>query len=213
MVIKTFKYTILDSVSPTKESLGKKEFSLQIADKAQYLIHRVVKTTAMNKAQFTSSTKTRSQVNGGGRKPWKQKGTGRARAGSTRSPLWRGGGVIFGPKMKNISKKINKKEKQLALRTILYNKQKQIIVFNKFELCEPKTAKFLKNLVIETKNEKILVISSKPNQNLKLSVRNLQNFEYIMANQLNVNALTKAKQIIVDESSFEVIKETYCSGN
>ena len=137
----------------------------------------------------------------------------RARAGSTRSPLWRGGGVIFGPKMKNISKKINKKEKQLALRTILYNKQKQIIVFNKFELGEPKTAKFLKNLVIETKNEKILVISSKPNQNLKLSVRNLQNFEYIMANQLNVNALTKAKQIIVDESSFEVIKETYCSGN
>ena len=116
MVIKTFEYTILDSVSPTNESLGKKEFSLQIADKAQYLIHRVVKTTAMNKAQFTSSTKTRSQVNGGGRKPWKQKGTGTARAGSIKNPLFRGGGVIFGPKMKNISKKINKKEKQLALR-------------------------------------------------------------------------------------------------
>lgn len=197
-----------------KQSDSTHKIKLKVLDNSgNYLIHKDILRHHVLKQQGTVSTKTRSEVRGGGRKPWKQKGTGRARAGSTRSPLWRGGGVIFGPKMKNISKKINKKEKQLALRTILYNKQKQIIVFNKFELGEPKTAKFLKNLVIETKNEKILVISSKPNQNLKLSVRNLQNFEYIMANQLNVNALTKAKQIIVDESSFEVIKETYCSGN
>ena len=93
------------------------------------------------------------------------------------------------------------------------NKQKQIMTTVLLTIDEPKTAKFLKNLVIETKNEKILVISSKPNQNLNFENFNLQNFEYIMANQLNVNALTKAKQIIVDESSFEVIKETYCSGN
>jgi large subunit ribosomal protein L4 len=213
MVIKTFEYTVLNSNSTTNEVLGKKDFSLKIADKAQYIIHRAVKTATINRSQFTSSTKTKSEVSGGGRKPWKQKGTGRARAGSNRSPLWRGGGVTFGPKMKHVYKKINKKEKLLALRTILYNKQKQIIVFDNFEIEEPKTAIFLKKLSLKNVDNKNLVISSKPNKNLKLSLRNLQNFEYILADHLNVNALTKAKQIIVDEMSFNIIKEKYCDGN
>ena len=87
MVIKTFEYQILNSINPKGDVLEKKSFPLIVADKAKYVVHRAIKTANRNRSQFTSSTKTRSEVNGGGRKPWKQKGTGRARAGSNRSPL------------------------------------------------------------------------------------------------------------------------------
>ena len=139
MVIKTFEYQILNSINPKGDVLEKKSFPLIVADKAKYVVHRAIKTANRNRSQFTSSTKTRSEVNGGGRKPWKQKGTGRARAGSNRSPLWRGGGVTFGPRPKSIVKKINKKEKQLALRTILFNRQNQFLVFNNLDLENAKT--------------------------------------------------------------------------
>ena len=109
MAIKTIEYKVLDSFSPTNETLSTKNFSLDVADKAKYVVHRAVKTAKANNVQLTRATKTRSEVSGGGRKPWKQKGTGRARAGSNRSPLWAGGGVIFGPKPKKIYNKINKK--------------------------------------------------------------------------------------------------------
>jgi len=109
MVIKTFEYTVLNSLTAKNEPLETKSFSLNVAEKAKYIVHRAIKTAAKNRSQFTSSTKTRSEVNGGGRKPWKQKGTGRARAGSKSSPLWKGGGVTFGPKPRDIIKKINKK--------------------------------------------------------------------------------------------------------
>lgn len=180
------------------------------ADNSNYIIHRALKHQNVLAHQYTSSSKTRSEVRGGGRKPWKQKGTGRARAGSNRSPLWKGGGVIFGPKPKTIYKKINKKEKQLALQTAIYNKQSQISVFNKFELDEPKTAKFLQNLNLEKNQEKTLIISSVPNKNLQLAVKNLTSFDYILANQLNVTEIVKAQKIIIDEPSFQIIKETYC---
>lgn len=212
MVIKTFEYQILNSINPKGDVLEKKSFPLIVADKAKYVVHRAIKTANRNRSQFTSSTKTRSEVNGGGRKPWKQKGTGRARAGSNRSPLWRGGGVTFGPRPKAIVKKINKKEKQLALRTILFNRQNQFLVFNNLDLENAKTNTFLKNLVIDN-SKKTLIISSKPNLNLKLSVRNLKNFNYILADQLNVTDVAKAAQIIIDESSFQVIKELYCDTN
>ena len=107
MVIKTFEYTLLDESGAT--SGEKKSFSLDVAEKAVYVVHRAVKTATKNRSQLTSSTKTRAEVSGGGRKPYKQKGTGRARAGSTRSPLWKGGGVTFGPKTRAVYKKINKK--------------------------------------------------------------------------------------------------------
>ena len=210
MAIKTIEYKVLDSFSPTNETLNTKNFSLDVADKAKYVVHRAVKTAKANNVQLTRATKTRSEVSGGGRKPWKQKGSGRARAGSNRSPLWAGGGVIFGPKPKTIYKKINKKEKQLALQTAIYNKQSQISVFNKFELDEPKTAKFLQNLNLEKNQEKTLIISSVPNKNLQLAVKNLTSFDYILANQLNVTEIVKAQKIIIDEPSFQIIKETYC---
>merc|ERR1712153_281954 len=101
-----------------------------MGDNANYLIHKDILRHQISKKQGTASTKTRSEVRGGGRKPWKQKGTGRARAGSNRSPLWKGGGVIFGPKPKTMQHKLNKKEFQLALRTLLYNKKNNLFVFD-----------------------------------------------------------------------------------
>jgi large subunit ribosomal protein L4 len=212
MVIKTFKYKVLDNVSSKKDVLREKNLSFEVAEKAKYLVHHALRISTINNTQYTSSTKTRSEVSGGGRKPWKQKGTGRARAGSNRSPLWRGGGVIFGPKAKKINKKINKKEKQLALRTTLYNKQDQIAVFNNFVIHEPKTKNIIENLKKANfnLNQKNLIISSKPNKKLKLSLQNLKNCEYILADKLNIKSLVRAEQIIIDEMSLQIIQETYC---
>jgi large subunit ribosomal protein L4 len=213
MVIKTFEYNVLNSFSQQTETTEKKTFSLDVAEKATYIVHRALRTANRNRSQTTSSTKTKSEVQGGGRKPWKQKGTGNARAGSNRSPLWRGGGITFGPKPRLISKKINKKEKQLALRTLIYNKNKEFQVFSNINLENAKTSTFIKNFKNFTINEKILVISSKPNKNLKLSIQNCKNFQYILANQLNVTELAKANKVILDEMSFQIIKETYCATN
>ena len=212
MTIKKFEYSIYNSSIPN-EILRKNFFSLQVADKAKYIVHRALKTAANNKTQYTSSTKTKDEVRGGGRKPWKQKGTGRARSGSTRSPIWRGGGVTFGPRPKLIYNKINKKEKNLALTTLIYNKQSQFLVFDNLELKDCKTVSFLKMFNKFNLQEKILIILTKPNKNLQLSLRNLNNFQYILANQLNLTEIAKANKIILDETAFEIIKETYCDQN
>jgi large subunit ribosomal protein L4 len=210
MAIKTFEYNVFDITSVKRNELMKVKFSLKIANKAKYIIHRAIKHFSVSHSQYTSSTKTKSEVRGGGRKPWKQKGTGRARAGSNRSPLWRGGGVIFGPKIKEINKKFNKKENRLAIRTILYNKQKCFLVFKSFDNIQTKTKAILEKLNILNLKKNFLVISSTTNTNLKLAVQNLKNCNYLLANQLNVNALIKAKQIIIDEISFKTIQELYC---
>lgn len=209
MVIKTLKYI---NVSRTTNFLGNFFILFNVAKKAKYLIHHVLKISNLNNNQATSNTKTKSEVRGGGRKPWKQKGTGRARAGSKRSPLWRGGGVIFGPQTKIKIKKINKKEKQLSLRTFVYNKQKQIFVFSNFDLNESKTSVILKHLSKANINldQKFLIISSKHNKNLELSVRNLKYCQYIDVYQLHLQSLMKTKIIFIDEMSFQFIQEFYC---
>ena len=204
MVIKTFTYELLSDVSSTAKILEKKEISIDVAYKAKYTIHRALKVSTANKAQYTSSTKTKSEVSGGGRKPWKQKGMGRARVGSNRSPLWRGGGVIFGPKPKLLKKKINKKEKRLALRTLLYNKQNQISIFKTFDINELKTANIIQFLINYSFriNQKNLIISSKPNQTLRLMVQNLKNCKYALAAQLNIDLILNANQIFSFRSFF-----------
>lgn len=209
MIIKTFEYPIYKLSTPN-EILERKIFSLKVADKAKYIVHRALKTAANNKTQYTSFTKTKNEVRGGGRKPWKQKGTGRARSGSSRSPIWRGGGVTFGPRPKLVYNKINKKEKNLALTTLIYNKQNQFIVFDNLELKNCKTITFLKVLNISNVMQKTLVISAKPNKNLQLSLRNLNNFQFILADQLNISQVAKANKIIIDENAFKIIKEIYC---
>ena len=117
---------------------------ITINNKSNYLVHRALQAQCTNQRQGTPNTKTRAEVRGGGRKPWKQKGTGRARAGSNRSPLWRGGGVTFGPKPKNYNHKINRKEWRLSLRLLLLNKQKNITVIEAYNFKVIKTKEIIK---------------------------------------------------------------------
>ena len=191
------------------------EITLNVSETAgNYLLHRDLLRHTSSQRQGTVSTKTRSEVRGGGRKPWKQKGTGRARAGSNRSPLWKGGGVIFGPKPKKILLKVNKKERQLALRTLLYNKKNNILVIENLETetIEPKTKSFLKicqNCSINL-DQKVLIIVSKKTMPLKLATQNLKNVELISASNLNTFSLLNAKQIILTPLAINDIKEIYC---
>jgi len=179
-----------------------------------YLIHRDILRQQLSQKQGTVSTKTRSEVRGGGKKPWQQKGTGRARAGSNRSPLWRGGGVIFGPKPKTTNLKLNKKERRLALQTLLFSKRSSITIVNDLEsfINEPKTKAFyhFSNTYSLDLNEKILLIVSKKTIPLKLSFQNLKNVELISASNLNTLSLLKAKTILVSPSAINDIQEIYC---
>lgn len=212
-VQKLIAYTPLDINGNQVDS--KQELQLNILETSgNYLLHKDVLRHFDSKRQGTVSTKTRSEVRGGGRKPWQQKGTGRARAGSNRSPLWKGGGVIFGPKPKTFSTKLNKKERRLALQTLLYNKKNSILILENLEsqLIEPKTKSFLQvcqNCGINL-DQKLLIVVSKKTTTLKLSTQNLKTVELISASHLNTLSLLKAKQIILTPEAINNIKEIYC---
>jgi large subunit ribosomal protein L4 len=212
-VQKFIKYTPFDIDG--KQLDVNHEITLTVSETSgNYILHRDLLRHYSSQRQGTASTKTRSEVRGGGRKPWKQKGTGRARAGSNRSPLWKGGGVIFGPKPKKSFLKVNKKERQLALRTLLYNKKNNIVILENLETetIEPKTKSFLKicqNCSINL-DQKLLVIVSKKTMPLKLATQNLKNVELISASNLNTFSLLNAKQIILTPLAINDIKEIYC---
>ena len=212
-VQKIIEYNSLDSNGQI--SSDKYNFTLNILeDSGNYLIHRDILRHQISQKQGTVSSKTRSEVRGGGKKPWQQKGTGRARAGSSRSPLWRGGGVIFGPKPKTTSLKLNKKERNLALQTLFYNKRNSISVIGELEslINEPKTKVFCdicKSYKLDL-NQKILIVVSKKTTPLKLSTQNLKNVELISASNLNTLSLLRAKQILLTPLAVNDIKETYC---
>lgn len=212
-VQKFIKYNSLDINGQVLNNEHK--LQLNVLEKSgNYLIHKDILRHQISQKQGTVSTKTRSEVRGGGRKPWRQKGTGRARAGSNRSPLWKGGGVIFGPKPKITFLKLNKKERRLALQTLLYNKRNIISVIDDLEnaIDEPKTKKFLnicKNCRIDL-NQKVLIIVSNKTQALKLSMRNVKNVELISASNLNTVSILKAQQILLTPLAVNDIKETYC---
>ena len=212
-VQKFITYTPLDINGKQLDS--SQELKLNILEASgNYLLHRDLLRHFNSQRQGTVSTKTRSEVRGGGRKPWRQKGTGRARAGSNRSPLWKGGGVIFGPKPKKVSLKLNKKERRLALQTLLYNKKNNIVLIDDLEngITEPKTKNFVKicqdcqiNL-----DQKVLVVVSKKTVPLKLSTKNLKNVELILASNINTLSFLKAKQIVLTSLAINDIKEIYC---
>ena len=212
-VQKIIEYNSLDSNGQI--SSDKYNFKLNILeDSGNYLIHRDILRHQLSQKQGTVSTKTRSEVRGGGKKPWQQKGTGRARAGSNRSPLWRGGGVTFGPKPRTINLKLNKKERNLALQTLLYNKRNNISVIDNLEdaIDSPKTKSFFtlcKKCGVEL-DQKILVVVSKKTTPLKLSIRNMKNVELISASNLNTLSILKAKQILLTPLAVNEIKEIYC---
>jgi large subunit ribosomal protein L4 len=187
-------------------------------EKSSYLIHRALVKQLVENRQGSAHTKTRSEVRGGGRKPWKQKGTGRARAGSTRSPLWKGGGVCFGPRQKEYTIKLNKKEWRLSLQTLLFNKKDSITVVK--DLCNTfenttKTQSFIEyvtNLAVLNTNittNKILVIVPYKPKGLIYSTQNLKNVNVILANSLNIKSLLDSKHIIMSIESLKIIEETY----
>ena len=182
--------------------------------KAIGLIHRLYITQLKNAYKHTASTKTKSEVRGGGRKPRPQKGQGYARSGSIRSPLWVGGGVIFGPKPHLVSKKINKKEKRLAIISALYLKKKQWSIINEsmfqdFKIYKTKqVVNLLSNLKFSI-DEKILIILSKPNSQFWESTSNLKNISVTTANCLNIKELLHAKHIVLSQESLDMINSNY----
>lgn len=185
--------------------------STTVKDKSNYVIHRAFQTQSTNERQGTASTKTRAEVRGGGRKPWKQKGTGRARAGSNRSPLWKGGGVTFGPKPKDYSQKINRKEWRLSLRLLLLKKQETILVVDNFKIDSFKTKDFAKTLSDLGKNplEKTVIVVPQIEDNLRRASKNLKNIRILQANCLNIKDLLLTKSIILAKESLKIIEETY----
>ncbi len=190
------------------------KLNLNVLEKnGNYLIHKDILRHQIHQHYHLASTKTRSEVRGGGRKPWGQKGTGRARAGSSRSPLWKGGGVIFGPKPKKINCKLNQKERKLSLQTLLYNKRKSTFIINKLdEILTISTTKAFKNFCKNSGisiNEKLLLVVSDKTPSLLLAVRNLKNVELILVSNLNTLSLLKAKQILLTTSALSNMKELY----
>jgi large subunit ribosomal protein L4 len=183
--------------------------------KAIGLIHRLYVTQFKNSQLHTASTKTKSEVRGGGRKPRPQKGQGYARSGSIRSPLWAGGGVIFGPKPRLVKKKINKKEKKLAIISAFYLKRKEFLLINEnfFEKFSEIKTKNLTNFLIEKKinlkEENILIILPEVNKNLWLSSRNLKNLKITTFNCLNIKLLLHSNRILCSENILELIKSNY----
>lgn len=177
------------------------------------LLHRAVLRQQAHSRQGTASTLTRSEVRGGGRKPYKQKGTGRARQGSVRTPLRPGGGIIFGPKPRKYNLEMNRKERRLALRTALMSRILDAKIIKDFgsKLEIPKTSEIvalLKRVGIDS-DGKILIILNKPSEIIKRSIKNLEKVKLISADQLNVFDLLNANSLVIGEDALSTIKEVY----
>ena len=159
--------------------------------------------------QGTADTKTRSEVSGGGRKPWRQKGTGRARQGSTRAPHWYHGGVVFGPHPRDYDKKMNRKERRLALKSALSYKalDKELIVIDKFEIQSAKTKDVKSLLTNLDANKNVLIVVEELSENMILSTRNLKNVILLQANEINVLDIISADKMIMTEAAIKLIEE------
>ena len=174
-------------------------------------LHDAVKNHLANKRQGTQSALTRAEVSGGGRKPWRQKGTGRARQGSTRSPQWTHGGIVFAPKPRSYSFGLNKKAKRLALKSVLSAKaaEQAVIVIDEIKMDAPKTAdfaKFLKAVGCETKT---LVVTAAADGNVVKSGRNISGCEVTFANLLNTYDVLNADKLVVDKAALQKIEEVF----
>ncbi len=209
--------TTLETLKWDGKKAGKVSIDLKVAKETSSadLIHRAVLRQLANKRQGTASTLTRSEVRGGGRKPYKQKGTGRARQGSIRTPLRPGGGVIFGPKPRSYNLDMNRKERRLALRTALMSRIADIKTVEDFgsTLDQPKTSEIingLSRLGVE-KTEKVLVILDDPSDVIKKSINNIEKVKLIAADQLNVFDILNANKLVIGQSAINKIQEVYAS--
>ncbi|MCI9339009.1 MAG: 50S ribosomal protein L4 [Lachnospiraceae bacterium] len=176
----------------------------------EHLVHMAVVQQLANKRQGTQKAKTRSEVSGGGRKPWRQKGTGHARQGSTRSPQWTGGGIVFAPVPRDYSFKMNKKEKRAALKSALTSKvqDNRLIVLDELKLDEIKTKKFVA-VMNNLKVEKGLVVIAENDQNVVLSARNLADIDTALANMINTYDVMKAKTVVLTKDAVAKIEEVF----
>ncbi len=195
---------------------GKEVGSIELNDAVfgvevnEHLVHMAVVNQLANNRQGTQSAKTRSEVSGGGRKPWRQKGTGHARQGSTRSPQWPGGGVVFAPKPRDYSFKMNKKEKRIALLSALSSKvaDNKIVVLDAFNLDEVKTKKFAE-VMSNLKVDKALVVIEGENKNVVLSGRNIPTVKVSATNEINTYDVLKYETLVVTKAAVEKLEEVY----
>ena len=195
---------------------GKEVGSIELNDAVfgveinEHLVHMAVVNQLANNRQGTKSAKTRSEVSGGGRKPWRQKGTGHARQGSTRAPQWTGGGIVFAPKPRDYSFKMNKKEKKLALLSALTSKvaDNKIVVLDEFKLDEIKTKKFAE-VMNNLKVSKALVVLEGENKNVVLSGRNIPTVKVSATNEINTYDVLKYDTLVVTKAAVEKLQEVY----
>ena len=195
---------------------GKEVGSIELNDAVfgvevnEHLVHMAVVNQLANKRQGTQSAKTRSEVSGGGKKPWRQKGTGHARQGSTRAPQWTGGGTVFAPKPRDYSFKMNRKEKRAALFSALSSKvaDNKIVVVDEFKLDEIKTKKFVE-VMNNLKVNKALVVVEEDNKNVVLSGRNIPTVKVEANNEINTYDVVKYDTLVVTKAAVEKIQEVY----
>ena len=195
---------------------GKEVGSIELNDAVfgveinEHLVHMAVVNQLANNRQGTQSAKTRSEVSGGGRKPWRQKGTGHARQGSTRAPQWTGGGIVFAPKPRDYSFKMNKKEKKLALLSALTSKvaDNKIVVLDEFKLDEIKTKK-VAEVMNNLKVSKALVVLEGENKNVVLSGRNIPTVKVSATNEINTYDVLKYDTLVVTKAAVEKLQEVY----
>ena len=195
---------------------GKEVGSIELNDAVfgveinEHLVHMAVVNQLANNRQGTQSAKTRSEVSGGGRKPWRQKGTGHARQGSTRSPQWTGGGVVFAPKPRDYSMKMNKREKQIAIKSALTSKvqDSKLIVVDEFKLDEIKTSKFAQ-ILDNLKAPKALVVTKDKDEKVVLSARNIPTVKTTMTNSINVYDILKYDSLVITKDAVAAIEEVY----
>ena len=195
---------------------GKEVGSIELNDAVfgveinENLVHMAVVSQLSNNRQGTQSAKTRSEVSGGGRKPWRQKGTGHARQGSTRAPQWTGGGVVFAPKPRDYEIKMNKKERKAALLSALTSKvtDNKIVVLDAFNLDEVKTKKFAE-VMSNLKLDKALVVLEGENKNVVLSGRNIPTVKVSATNEINTYDVLKYDTLVVTKAAVEKLEEVY----
>ena len=196
---------------------GKKVSDIELADSVfgiepnENIVHAVLVNYLANQRQGTQSTKTRSEVRGGGKKPWRQKGTGRARQGSIRAPQWIKGGIALGPKPRSYKYTVNKKEKRLAIKSVLSSKviEKELTVVDKLELKEIKTKSMVKALTALKVEGKTLIIVPEKNTNVVMSARNIEGVKTITANNINVFDLLKYNNLILPVDTVKKLEEVY----
>ena len=176
----------------------------------EHLVHMAVVSQLANKRQGTQKAKTRSEVSGGGRKPWRQKGTGHARQGSTRAPQWTGGGVVFTPTPRDYTIKLNKKERRLALKSVLTSRvqENKFIVVDSIKMDEIKTKTFA-NALNNLKVNKALVVLNENDQNVVMSAKNIPSVKTALTNTINVYDILKYDTVVIDKAAVATIEEVY----